>query len=116
VNDLASDEPNFADGLATDAQTVQMNYPDHMDHLEVLREKIKRLRAEIGQIQELNQQYRLQGRNGAEAQVAHGQRQERLQAIQQDLVQLASLGRKVQSVAEMKERHRSRLHLVKKAS
>ena len=87
-----------------------------MDHVEVLREKIGRLRVEIAQIQALNKQYRLQGRNGAEAQVAHGQRQERLQAIQQELVQLASLGRKVQSVEEMKERHRSRLHLVKKAS
>src|SRR6266436_4163296 len=101
-------------GLATDAQTVQMNYPNRMDHLEVLREKIKRLRAEIGQIQELNKQYRLQGRNGAEAQVAHGQRQERLQAIQQDLVQLASLGRKPQLVKQMTKKHGSRLHLGKK--
>jgi len=87
-----------------------------MDHIEVLREKIGRLRVEIAQIQESNKQYRLQGRNDAESQVAHGQRQERLQAIQQELAQLASLGRTVQSVEEMKERHRSRLHLVRKAS
>jgi hypothetical protein len=87
-----------------------------MDHLEVLREKIARIRMEIAQIQELNQQHRLQRRNSAEAQVAHGQRQERLQAIQQELVQLATLGRKVQSVHEMKERARSRLHLIKQAS
>jgi hypothetical protein len=107
---------SVADGLATDAQTVQMDYPDGMDHLEVLREKIGRLRVEIAQIQELNKRYRLQGRNGAEAEVAHGQRQERLQAIQQELAQLAALGQKVQSVEEMKERHRSRLHLVKQAS
>ena len=93
-----------------------MNYPDSMDHVEVLREKIGRLRVEIARIQELNKEYRLQGRNGEEAQVAHGQRQERLEAIQQELVQLASLGRKVRSVEEMKERHRSRLNLVKKAS
>jgi hypothetical protein len=93
-----------------------MNYPDGMDHLEVLREKIGRLRVEIAQIQELNKQYRLQGGNGAEAQVAHGQRQERLQAIQQELAQLAALGSRVRSVEEMKERHRSRLHLVKQAS
>jgi len=86
-----------------------------MDHLEVLREKIGRLRVEIAEIQKLNTQYRLQGGNGAEAQVAHGRRQERLEAIQQELVQLASLGRKVQSVEEMKERHHSRLH-IKKAS
>jgi hypothetical protein len=88
-----------------------MHYPNGMDHLEVLREKIGRLRVEIAQIQELNKQHRLQGRNGAEAQVAHGQRQERLQAIQQELAQLASLGWKVQSVEEMKKRHR-----IKKAS
>ena len=93
-----------------------MNYPDRMDHVEALREKVGRLRVEIAQIQELNKQYRLQGRNGAGAQVAHGQRQERLQAIQQELAQLALLGSRVRSVEEMKERHRSRPHLVKKAS
>ena len=93
-----------------------MNYPNRMDHLEVLREKIGRLREEIAQIQALNTQHRLQGRSDAEAQVAHVQRQERLLAIQQELVQLASLGPKVLSVEEMKERHRSRLHLVKQAS
>jgi len=87
-----------------------------MDHLEVLREKVGRLREEIAQIQELNQRHRLQGDKDTEAHVAHGQRQERLQAIQQELVQLASLGRRVRSVEEMKERHRSRLHLVKEAS
>jgi hypothetical protein len=93
-----------------------MNYPIGMDHLVVLREKIGRLRLEIAQIQQLSKQYRLQGRNSAEAEVAHGQRQERLEAIQQELVQLASLGRKVQSVEEMKEKYRSRVHLVKQAS
>ena len=87
-----------------------------MDHIEVLREKIGRLREEIAQIQELNKQYRLRARNDAEIQVARDQRQERLQAIQQELAQLAGLGSRVRSVEEMKERHRSRLHLVKKAS
>jgi len=93
-----------------------MNYPIGMDHLVVLREKIGRLRLEIAQIQQLNKQYRLQGRNSGEAEVAHGQRQERLEAIQQELIQLANLGHKVVSVEEMKEKHRSRLHLVKQAS
>ena len=93
-----------------------MNYPSRMDHIEVLREKIGRLRVEIAQIQELNKQYRLRDSNDAEARNTHGQRQERLLAIQQELVQLASLGRKVRSVEEMKEKHRSRLHLVEKAS
>jgi small-conductance mechanosensitive channel len=89
-----------------------------MDHLAVLREKIGRLRAEIGSLQELNNQYRRNGRNGAheQAQIAHGQRQERLQEIQQELVKLADLGRRVLSVEERKEEHRSRLHLAKKAS
>jgi hypothetical protein len=87
-----------------------------MDHVEVLRAKIGRLRVEIAEIQKLNTQYRLQGGNGAEAQVAHGQRQERLQAIQQELAKLAGLGRKVQSVEAAKEKHHSRLHLVKRAS
>ena len=93
-----------------------MRYPDAMDHVEVLREKIGLLRAEIAQIQELNKVYRLQRTNDTEAQIAHGHRNERLLAIQQELAQLATLGSRVRSVAEMKERHRSRLHLVKKAS
>ena len=87
-----------------------------MDHLIVLREKVGRLRAEIAQIQKLNKEHQLQRGNSAEAQVAQVQRHERLQAIQQELVQLASLGPKVLSAEEMKERHRSRLHLVNQAS
>jgi hypothetical protein len=93
-----------------------MDYPNGMDHLEVLREKIGRLRVEIADIHELNEQFRLRDSNGTGAQVAHGQRQERLQAIQQELAQLAALGSRVRSVEEMKERHRSRLHMVKQAS
>jgi len=87
-----------------------------MDHLAVLREKIGTLRAEIAQLQELNDRYWLRGGNDTQAQVAHGQRQERLQAIQQELVQLAELGRRVRSVEQMKEQHRSRPYLVNKAS
>ena len=87
-----------------------------MDHLNVLREKIGRLRAEIADIQKLNEQHRHRDQNETEAQVAHGQRQERLQAIQQELAQLAGLGRKVLSVEEIKEKHHFRLHPVKKAS
>ena len=83
-----------------------------MDHLEVLREKIARLRAEITQIQESNQEYRLRERTGTEAQVAHGQRHERLQAIQHELAQVADLGRRILSLQKMKERNRARLHLV----
>ena len=83
-----------------------------MDYLLVLREKIERLRVEIADIQELNEQFRRGGRNGTEAQVAHGQRHERLQAIQHELAQLADLGRRVHSTEVMKEKHRSRLHLV----
>jgi hypothetical protein len=85
-----------------------------MDHLAVLREKIGSLRTEIAQIQELNAKYRHAGsqeRNETEAQVAHGQRHERLQQIQQELTQLASLGRRVLSIEERKEEHRSRMHL-----
>jgi hypothetical protein len=87
-----------------------------MDHLVVLREKIGRPRVEIAETQELNKQYRRQRGNGVEAQIAHGQRQERLQAIQEELTQIAALGRKVHLMTEMKENHRSRLHLVKQAS
>lgn len=87
-----------------------------MDHLAVLREKVASLRAEIAQIQELNDQYRRERGNDIQAQVAHGQRLERLQAIQQELSQLADLGRRVRSVEQMKEEHRARLHLVNKAS
>ena len=99
-------------GLATTLRTLRMSYPHNMDHLEVLREKIGRLRMEIAQIQELNEQYRRYDTNETNAQVAHGQRHERLQAIQQELAQLAAFGRK----EEMTEKHRYRLHLVKKVS
>ena len=39
-----------------------MNYSDCMNHVDVLREKIGRLRVEIAQIQEMNNEYRIQGR------------------------------------------------------
>lgn len=87
-----------------------------MNHLDVLREKVASLRDEIAQIQALNQQYRLRSGTEPEAQIAHGQRQERLQEIQQELVQLSNLGRKVLSIEERKEEHRSRMHPVKEAS
>lgn len=80
-----------------------------MDHLEVLRDKIALLRTEIAQLQELNDQYRREGRHDTQARVAHGQRQERLQGIQQELAQLADLGRRVRSVEQMKEQHRARI-------
>jgi len=82
-----------------------------MDHLLVLRDKIGRLREEIADIQKLNEQFRRNGWNGTDAQVAHGQRNERLQAIQHELLQLAELGRKVVSTEQMREKHRTRLHL-----
>lgn len=87
-----------------------------MDHLEVLREKIANLRAEIAQLQELNTEYRRSGRNDPQAQVAHGQRHERLEAIQQELVKVADLGRRVRSIEQMKEQHRSGPYLAKKVS
>jgi hypothetical protein len=87
-----------------------------MDHLDVLREQIARLRVEIAEIKQLNEEYRLHVENGAESRLAHDRRQDRLEAIQQELSQLAGLGRKVLSVDEMREKHRSRLHLGKRAS
>ncbi|MCU1269167.1 MAG: hypothetical protein JWN74_461 [Acidobacteriaceae bacterium] len=83
-----------------------------MDHLGILRDKIGRLREEIADIQKSNEQFRRDGWNGAEAQVGHGQRNERLQAIQQELVRLADLSRKVVSTEQMREKHRTRLHLI----
>jgi hypothetical protein len=87
-----------------------------MNHLEALREKIGQLRGEIAQIRELNEEYRRRAKNDSEAQIAHSQRQERLQAIQQELTQLAGLSRRVVSVEEMKEKHSSGPFLVKKVS
>jgi hypothetical protein len=98
---------------ATVPEVVQISYSNDMDHLTVLRDKIGRLREEIANIQILNEQFRRDGWHGADAQVAHGQRNERLQAIQLELVRLADLGRKVVSTEQMREKHRSRLHLVK---
>jgi hypothetical protein len=87
-----------------------------MEHLAVLREKVGRLRAEIAQLQELNDRYWLRGRTETEAQIAHAQRHERLQAIQQELSQLAGLGPRVQSVEQMKQQHRVRPYLFRKVS
>jgi len=98
---------------ATVPEVVQISYSNGMNHLTVLRDKIGRLREEIAKIQKSNEQFRREGWNGADAQVAHGQRNERLQAIQHELVRLADLGRKVVSTEQMRETHRSRLHLFK---
>jgi hypothetical protein len=84
-----------------------------MDYVGVLSDKIGRLRVEIADIQELNQQFRRDGRNGTGVQVAHGQRSERLQEIQRELLQLADLGRRVVSTERMAEKHPSRPHTVK---
>jgi hypothetical protein len=84
-----------------------------MDYVGVLRGKIGRLRVEIADIQELNQQFRRDGRNGTGVQVAHGQRSERLQEIQRELLQLADLGRRVVSTERMAAKHPSRPHTVK---
>jgi hypothetical protein len=92
---------------------VQISYSEDMDHLGVLRDKIGRFREEIAGILELNDEFRRAVRNGAVAQVAHGRRHERLQAIQRELVQLADLSRRVVSTEQMKEKHRSRLPVVK---
>jgi len=82
-----------------------------MDHLLVLRDKIGRLREEIADIQKSNEQFRRDRLNGPHAHVAHGKRMERLQAIQQELVQLSDLGRKIVSTEQMREKQRTRLHL-----
>ena len=85
-----------------------------MDYVEVLRNKIGLLRLEIADLQELNQQFRRDGRSGTGIQVAHGQRSERLQAIQHELAQLAELGHGIVSTGPMKEDHGSRPHTVKR--
>jgi hypothetical protein len=97
-------------------KVLEMSYSNNMDHLAVLREKIARLRVEIADLQELNEQYRREAHHETAAQIAHGQRHERLEAIRQELAQLADLGRRVLSMEERKEEHRSRLHVVKQAS
>jgi hypothetical protein len=84
-----------------------------MEYLGVLRDKIRHFREEIADIQKLNGRLRRNGENGAGVQVAHGQRSERLQAIQHELGQLARLGSRVVLTEPMKEQHRSRLHPLK---
>jgi hypothetical protein len=79
----------------------------------MFRDKIGRLRVEVTDIQVLNQQFRRDGGNGTGSQLAHGQRSERLQAIQHELVQIADLGRRVVLTEQVKERHSSRLRPVK---
>jgi hypothetical protein len=87
-----------------------------MDHLEVLRDKVERLRAEIAEIKLLNERHRLRAGDGAEAREAHLKRHERLQEIQKELVQVSNLGNKALSAEERIEKHLSRLHPVKRAS
>ena len=84
-----------------------------MDYLGALRDKLRGFREEIAEIQELNGQFRRAARNDTVAQVAHGQRSERLQAIQHKLGQLARLGSRVVLTEPMKEPHRSPTRLVK---
>jgi hypothetical protein len=85
-----------------------------MDYLGALREKIGSLREEIADIQELNAQFRHAVQNGTLAQVAYGQRIERLQSIQHELGQLARLGSRVVLTEQTKVPHRSPTHLVKR--
>jgi hypothetical protein len=84
-----------------------------MDYLGVLRDKIRHFREEIADIQELNGQFRRAARNDKVAQVAHGQRSQRLQAIQHELGQLARLGSRVVLTEQMREKRRSPTHLIK---
>ena len=84
-----------------------------MSHLEVLRSKIWNLRMEIADIQELNHQFRRDGGNGIDVQVAHGRRSERLQGIQHELVQLGDLGRGVVCTERLIEKHPSQPHPAK---
>ena len=49
---------------------------------------------------ELHAEYRRAGSHDIQNHIAHGRRQERLQAIQQELAQLAELGRRVLSIEE----------------
>ena len=81
-----------------------------MDHIEVIREKIARLRSEIASIQALNDRYRFGTQHGSEAETAHIQRHQRLEAIQYELTQLSKLNRKAVSIEQMRE------NLVKRAS
>ena len=85
-----------------------------MDYVGVFRDKIGRLRVEIADIQVLNQQFRRDCGHGPGVQVAHGQRSERLQAIQHELVQLADLGRRAVSTEQMTDQHCLPAHLVKR--
>lgn len=84
-----------------------------MDHLKVLKEKVLSLRAEIAEIREQNERYRSQKGNGTMAQVAHGQRHERLQGIQKELGRLADLGRAVHTANQIREHNRGRVELMK---
>jgi hypothetical protein len=87
-----------------------------MDHLEVLRDKVERLRSEIAEIKLLNERHRLRAGDGADAREMYLKRHERLQEIQKELLQLSNLGNKPLSPDERIEKHLSRLHPVKRAS
>ena len=87
-----------------------------MDHIDVIRKKIARLRLEIAGIQELNDRYRFRRKYDTEAETAHVQRHQRLEAIQYELNQLSNLNRKAVSIEQMRENLNVRLHYTKRAS
>ena len=95
---------------------VQDAILDDMDHLEVLREKVATLRAEIVLLEKLNERYRRQRQPDAQSHFAHGKRQQRLFEIQQELTQIAGLGGRLHSVEQVKEQLRFPSSAVKKAS
>jgi hypothetical protein len=87
-----------------------------MDHVEALRRKIESFRAEIAQIHLLNERHLIQGETGTAAQVAQTKRHERLQEIQNELVQLSRLGNKTVSIETRIEKRLSRRDTLKRAS
>ena len=100
-------------GLSGIFPSRRMVYPNHMDHLAVLQNKIVSLRAEIADIQAQNEEYRRQKGSRTADQVAHGQRHERLQNIQRELGRLAALGKSVVSLSQRREENRVRLEMMK---
>lgn len=82
------------------ANTQSFEMANGTDHLLVLREKITQFREDIAHVQELNERYRREGRQGNTGPSRSRPEGERLQAIRPELTQFANLGLRARCVGK----------------
>jgi hypothetical protein len=94
-------------------EVVQISYSDVMDHLAVLRDKIGRLREEIADIQELMSSFGVTARMEQMLKSLTDRGLNGCKRSSKSLCNSQTLAAELSRQNIMKEKHRSRLHLVK---